>query len=286
MERILEELLNRLLTKAPNTWKCGVCREAFMGTRPEDTCCPACRGNIDRQHRLAMPKQEALSRSRVPEEYRRDHDWLDSAWPRDPRPTAKAIDPLEWPHLSKDQDAVGVPSLLTFASENGTGKSTRAAHLLFLFHRHDLGRLLWVREAELVEESRSFPPHPLRHHAGNYGAVVLDDIGSTRGTRAEEEAAFGLVLEIIEQRIQHRRPLVLTTHWPLTTKVAAARGIDRGRALAVAAPAIYDRMTAGLLIGLKGTSHRGDWARNANPPGAATDNPRNDPETSGEEKHD
>ncbi|MCP4656757.1 MAG: ATP-binding protein [bacterium] len=161
-----------------------------------------------------------------------------------------------------------MPPALTFTGINGSGKSSRAAHLLFLAFRAGLRPVYWVSEMELLDESRTWEAQSrgCRHlytNARAAGALVVDEVGTTRGAWADTEASINIMLQLVSHRLASRALTIYTSHRPLNKKAAEERGQDPGDSLRVIAPALFDRLTEGLIITLPSVSHRGKWAREA-----------------------
>jgi KaiC/GvpD/RAD55 family RecA-like ATPase len=148
------------------------------------------------------------------------------------------------------------------AQVNGSGKSTRAAHLLWLSWRAGLRPVLWVTEPELQDEATSYAARggirPLYNRAREAGALVIDEVGSMRGAWADTEGALGIMLALVSHRLSTNRRTIFTTHRPLTAR-AAAKAKKVGHSLQEVAPALYDRLREGLIIPLPAVSYRGKW---------------------------
>lgn len=239
-------------------WSCRSCGETYRGRPNTSRLCPPCDAAAEEQRLRSLPKHEALLRSRVPQGLRHDHDWLSEPWPHDPRRRASEIDPLQWPELVARSS--GSPSMVVFTGSNGSGKSTRSAHLLYLLHRQGVRPLYWVSEMELAEERESFGPRPQFATAMRAGAVVIDELGSTRGRRSDVELALNVALQVIDKRLNLAKPTICTSHRPLSREGAKKRGQSESESLEAIAPAIYDRLRTGLILGLPNRSYRGLWA--------------------------
>ena len=239
-------------------WNCEDCGEIYLGQPDARRLCTACSAAAEERWIRGLPKGEALVRSRVPQGLRHDHDWLSEPWPHDPRRRASEIDPLQWPELVARSS--GSPSMVVFTGSNGSGKSTRSAHLLYLLHRQGIRPLYWVSEMELAEERESFGPRPLFATAKRAGAVVIDELGSTRGRKSDVELALNVALQVIDKRLNLAKPTICTSHRPLSREGAKKRGQPESESLEAIAPAIYDRLRTGLILGLPNRSYRGLWA--------------------------
>ena len=257
--------LERLeVLRRDHNWRCSECGEVRIG--PNDGLCPRC-ASIREELRLRnLPKKDALETSGVPHDLRADYAWLAHPWPRDRRPGAKGIDPTTWPAQFASNRSL--PPALTLTGINGSGKSSRAAHLLYLAFCAGLRPVFWVSEMELLDESRTWDSRssgcrPLFSNARAAGALVVDEVGTTRGAWADTEASINIVLQLVSHRLGSRALTIYTSHRPLNRKAAEERGQDPSDSLRAIAPALFDRLTEGLIITLPSVSHRGRWAREA-----------------------
>ncbi len=257
-----ELVLERLeVLRRDHSWRCA-CGEVRIG--PDEGTCPQCR-ELEEERRLrALPKRQALEGSRVPHNLRADFAWLADPWPRDRRSGGKAIEPLTWPDaFARDHS---LPPALTLTGINGSGKSSRAAHILYLAYRAGLRPVYWVSEMELLDESRTWESRSrgCRHlytNARTAGALVVDEVGTTRGAWADTETSINIMLQLVSHRLASRALTIYTSHRPLNKKAAEERGQDPSDSLRAIAPALFDRLTEGLIITLPSVSHRGKWAR-------------------------
>lgn len=191
-----------------------------------------CRGcyKADRRRRLSeLPKAEILRTSRTPTGLRCCLDWLanPAVWPISWRghPTA------EWVGRSDD------PWVVLFHGRNGSGKSSRAAELLFRAYRHEPRTLMWVDERELLEESEGFPPYPLMHNASISDVLVFDELGITRDRRLID-AAWTVAQKLISYRYDRAKPTIITTHRNVV------KGVD---SIKDCSPSLFDRLKSGAI---------------------------------------
>ncbi len=262
---LTQQTLERLeVLRRDHSWQCSDCGEVWIG--PNAGLCPSC-ASIREELRLRnLPKKEVLETSGVPQDLRADYAWLADPWPRDRRLGAKGIDPATWPaQFANDRS---LPPALTLTGINGSGKSARAAHLLYLAFRAGLRPVFWVSEMELLDESRTWESRgsgsrPLYSNARMAGALVVDEVGTTRGAWADTETSINIMLQLVSHRLASRKLTVYTSHRPLNKKAAEERGQDPSDSLRAIAPALFDRLTEGLIITLPSVSHRGKWAREA-----------------------
>lgn len=215
---------------------CPNCGERFSNLGGEP--CAACEVVMESRRLRGLPKEIVLARTGTPRNLRTHEDWMDDprAWPT----ATNTFVTSAW----KGQDCD--PWVVVLSGKNGTGKSCRAAELLFRAYRHEPRRLIWVREPDLLAESRTFNAKILMDSAKLADVLVVDDMGITRDKR-DTEAAWTAAQELINYRYDRSRPMIITTHRLLT------KGAD---SIKSCAPSLFDRIRSGAVCRMPDKSWR------------------------------
>lgn len=190
--------------------------------------CAACEVTQETRRLRSLPREAVFAMTGTPPDLRGHQDWMD--------------DPESWPVAWKGDRIdtwVGAdyqPWVVVITGKNGTGKSCRAAELLFRAHRHEPRRLVWVRETDLLAESeRRFEKQQLMEAARMADVLVFDELGITRQSW-KIDAAWTLAQELINYRYERTRPTIITTHRVM---------IEHKYSIKECAPSLYDRIRGG-----------------------------------------
>lgn len=162
------------------------------------------------------------------------------------------------------------PRSVVLSGPNDTGKSHRAADLVVRLHREGLIGATWANEFALLAEKdlprhaweRDETPWPLWAAARTSPVLVVDDLLSHRGGPASIETSCDRLLALVEARWANRSKVTIyTTHRTLSRKAAVKAGQPESASVQAIVPAVYGRLTDGLILGFEGVGHRGAWAR-------------------------